>query len=269
MLWAKDEQKAAEEFVKTWQTKTGTEEQLSQAFWIELLQKVFGIPNAVGLMDFEKHAGRGKIDIYLKNTKIIIEQKSRGKDLDAAFLQAFGYNALLPNFEKADSIVVCDFNEFRIYDMNLKNPKSQTPKILQLADLPKNVEMLRFLVDEKYEVIDPQKEISIQAAQLIGKLYDALLSQFGRTDEAVLKKLNKLCVRLVFCFYAEDSGVFPEKHQFGHYLKDFPANKARTAIQELWKTEKNHFAMSMKWESEINRLMMAIIYFYWMKKTSF
>ena len=109
MLPAKDERQAAEEFVKTWQTKDGTEEQLSRSFWIELLQNVLDVPNAVALMEFEKHAGRGKIDVYLKNTKTIIEQKSRGKDLDAAFLQAFEYNALLPNFEKADSIVVCDF----------------------------------------------------------------------------------------------------------------------------------------------------------------
>ena len=225
----------AETFVKTWQARAGSEEQLSRSFWLDLLQNVLGQKNIFAAVDFEKKPSGGKrIDVYLKNTRVLIEQKSRGIDLAAAFTQACAYNNLLPLQEKARHIVTCNFDEFQIYDMNLPDPTHQSPRVLKLENLPNQLEMLQFLVDHTAAAIDPQKEISTIAARLVGKLHAALLKQFGRADSAAFQALNKLCVRLVFCFYAEDSGVFNAYNQFGHYLQAFPPESANLALEKLF-----------------------------------
>lgn len=189
------------------------------------------------------------IDAYLKETKVLIEQKSKEIDLnkpqkqsDGSFLtpfeQACRYNAALPFNERARFIIICNFKEFHIYDFNLQNPLKQKPQVFYLKELPKHFEHFSFLIHKNQNIFEKEKNISIQAATLIGKLHEALLKQYGenrKDDDFVLKNLNKLCVRLVFCFYAEDSGIFPKMNQLGHYLEGFKAENAGEALEKCFK----------------------------------
>lgn len=124
--------------------------------------------------------------------------------------------------------MVCNFQEFRIHDMNRPNDE---PEVVMLADLEKEWHRLQFLVDTDSEHIKKEMEISLQAGELVGVLYDALLKQYkdpGNPD--TLKSLNKLCVRLVFCLYAEDAGLFGGKNMFHDYLERHRSEDRRTLI---------------------------------------
>ena len=110
------------------------------------------------------------------------------------------------------------------------------PEVLLLKDLEKEYYRLKFLVDTGDEHIKKEMEISLQAGELVGVLYDALLAQYKNPDDPeTLKSLNKLCVRLVFCLYAEDAGIFGGKSMFHDYLRDIPANGIRRALEDLFK----------------------------------
>lgn len=238
-------------FVFRWENK-GDEKQDTQLFWLDFLENVLNIANATQQIEFEKKVGLKNtsfIDAYLKETKVLIEQKSKEIDLnkpqkqsDGSFLtpfeQACRYNAALPFNERARFIIICNFKEFHIYDFNLQNPLKQKPQVFYLKELPKHFEHFSFLIHKNQNIFEKEKNISIQAATLIGKLHEALLKQYGenrKDDDFVLKNLNKLCVRLVFCFYAEDSGIFPKMNQLGHYLEGFKAENAGEALEKCFK----------------------------------
>lgn len=241
----------AEAFVLRWENK-GDEKQETQRFWLDFLENVLNIANATQEIEFEKKVGLKNtsfIDAYLKETKVLIEQKSKEIDLnkpqkqsDGSFLtpfeQAYRYNAALPFNERARFIIICNFKEFHIYDFNLNNPLKQKPQVFYLKELPKHFDHFSFLIHKNQNIFEKEKNISIQAATLIGKLHEALLKQYGenrKDDDFVLKNLNKLCVRLVFCFYAEDSGIFPKMNQLGHYLEGFKAENAGEALEKCFK----------------------------------
>lgn len=238
-------------FVFRWENK-GDEKQDTQLFWLDFLENVLNIANATQQIEFEKKVGLKNtsfIDAYLKETKVLIEQKSKEIDLnkpqkqsDGSFLtpfeQACRYNAALPFNERARFIIICNFKEFHIYDFNLQNPLKQKPQVFYLKELPKHFDHFSFLIHKNQNIFEKEKNISIQAATLIGKLHEALLKQYGenrKDDDFVLKNLNKLCVRLVFCFYAEDSGIFPKMNQLGHYLEGFKAENAGEALEKCFK----------------------------------
>lgn len=238
-------------FVLRWENK-GDEKQDTQLFWLDFLENVLNIANATQQIEFEKKVGLKNtsfIDAYLKETKVLIEQKSKEIDLnkpqkqsDGSFLtpfeQACRYNAALPFNERARFIIICNFKEFHIYDFNLQNPLKQKPQVFYLKELPKHFDHFSFLIHKNQNIFEKEKNISIQAATLIGKLHEALLKQYGenrKDDDFVLKNLNKLCVRLVFCFYAEDSGIFPKMNQLGHYLEGFKAENAGEALEKCFK----------------------------------
>lgn len=107
--------------------------------------------------------------------------------------------------------------------------------IIDLKNFEKEFQYLTFLVDPKNENIHKEQELSVQAGEIVGKLYDALLKAYGDKDPATLRSLNVLCVRIVFCLYAEDAGLFPKHLQFFDYLKDFPAGLMRDALLKLFK----------------------------------
>lgn len=241
----------AEAFVLRWENN-GDEKQETQRFWLDFLENVLNIANATQEIEFEKKVGLKNtsfIDAYLKETKVLIEQKSKEIDLnkpqkqsDGSFLtpfeQAYRYNAALPFNERARFIIICNFKEFHIYDFNLNNPLKQKPQVFNLKELPKHFDHFSFLIHKNQNIFEKEKNISIQAATLIGKLHEALLKQYGenrKDDDFVLKNLNKLCVRLVFCFYAEDSGIFPKMNQLGHYLEGFKAENAGEALEKCFK----------------------------------
>ena len=243
----KQQKKAAKEFAEYWKGK-GYEKGQSQKFWIDLLQNVYGVENATHFISFEDQVhidkSTGFIDGYIESTKVMIEQKSLGKDLrkaikqsDGTFLnpfqQAKRYIVELPVDKHPLWVITCNFSEFLIYDMN--KPNSEPEQIL-LKDLPKEYYRLQFLVDTGSEHLKKEMEISLKAGDLVGKLYDAILKQYKNPEsEETLKSLNMLCVRLVFCLYAEDAGIFGQHEMFGDYLKQFQPKQVREEIIKLFR----------------------------------
>ncbi|MDO5474744.1 MAG: hypothetical protein Q4F22_06565, partial [Phascolarctobacterium sp.] len=208
--------------------------------------KVFGVADADQYINFEnriKLDHTSFIDGYIETTKVLIEQKSLGKDLrapikqsDGSFLtpfqQAKRYASELAYSERPRWIVTCNFASFLVYDMERPNDE---PQEILLKDLEKEYHRLSFLVKTNARV-QKELEVSIKAGELIGKIYDAILKQYkDPSSEATLKSLNVLCVRLVFCMYAEDAGIFGERNMFLDYLREFDARKMRGALIELFK----------------------------------
>ena len=239
---------SAKQFVADWQGR-GDEKQETQTFWLALLQKVYGVSEPDMFISFEKtvsvdDAKTGKsttkfIDGYISATRVLIEQKGAKIDLNkgetqsdgsilSPYQQARRYGGYLPANQQPRWIVVCNFKEFRIHDMNRPN---DTPEVLLLADLEKEYNRLNFLVDTGDENIRKEMEISLQAGELVGVLYDALLKQYkDPTAPETLKSLNALCVRLVFCLYAEDAGIFGKRGMFHDYLQAHRAEDRRALI---------------------------------------
>ena len=237
---------AAKQFAKNWAGR-GDEKQETQSFWISLLQNVFGVEQPTEAIDFEvrvKLDHTSFIDGYIKDTHVLIEQKgididlNRGyKQSDGTMLTPFGqarrYAGFLPHNMNPRWIVVCNFKEFHIHDMNRPN---DTPEIIKLEELEKEYPRLQFLVDTGNERIQKEMEISLQAGDLVGRLYDALLKQYNSpASEEELKSLNMLCVRLVFCLYAEDAGIFGNHTMFHDYLSTFQPKNIRKALIDLFK----------------------------------
>lgn len=243
----KQQKKAAKEFAEYWKDK-GYEKGQSQKFWIDLLQNVYGVENATHFISFEDQVhidkSTGFIDGYIESTKVMIEQKSLDKDLRKAikqsngtflnpFQQAKRYIVELPVDKHPRWVITCNFSEFLIYDMNKPNGE---PEQILLKDLPKEYYRLQFLVDTGNENLKKEMEISLKAGDLVGKLYDAILKQYKNPEsEGTLKSLNMLCVRLVFCLYAEDAGIFGQHEMFGDYLKQFQPKQVREEIIKLFR----------------------------------
>ncbi len=246
---------AARQFAADWEDR-GDEKQETQAFWLALLQKVFGVEEPEKYISFERRVEvddprTGKrttkfIDGYIPQTRVLVEQK--GKDIvltrgykqsDGSLLspyqQARRYGAYLPQSEQPRWIVVCNFQTFEVHDMNFPNGE---PEVLTLADLAADCSKLNFLVNTGSDAIKHEEKVSLQAGELVGVLYDALLQQYkDPTDPKTLKSLNALCVRLVFCLYAEDAGIFNHRRDMFHdYLRDIPAHGIRKALVELFRT---------------------------------
>lgn len=239
---------AAKQFVKDW-TGHGDEKQETQRFWMALLQKVFGVAEPDKYIEFEvrvKLDHTSFIDGYIHDTHVLIEQKGMDIDLKKGYRQSDGsmqtpfgqarrYAGHLPHNMNPRWIVVCNFKEFHIHDMNRPN---DDPEIILLEELEKEYHRLQFLVDTKSERIKKEMEISLQAGELVGKLYDALLKQYHNPDgEEELKSLNMLCVRLVFCLYAEDAGIFGGHSMFHDYLQKHASKdigSVRRALKDLF-----------------------------------
>ena len=238
------QQKAARDFAAHWEGK-GYEKGESQIFWTTLLNQVFGIEHPETFIIYEhqvKLDHTSFIDGFIPTTKVMIEQKSLGKNLGEGikqsdgsvlnpFQQAKRYAAELPYSQRPRWIVTCNFAEFWVYDM--EQPNGEPQKIL-LKDLEKEYYRLQFLVDEGNEHLKREMEVSVKAGNLVGIIYDKLLEQYGADDPETLRSLNILCVRLVFCLYAEDAGLFNSRTSFHDYLKAYPAQKLRRALVDLF-----------------------------------
>lgn len=240
----KEQKKAAKDFAEYWKDK-GYEKGESQPFWLSLL-RILGVAEPEKFISFEDKVmldHTSFIDGYISATHVLIEQKSKDKDLrkaikqsDGTFLspfqQAKRYSAELPYSERPRWIITCNFKEFLIYDM--ENPTGEPDSIL-LENLQKEYYRLNFLVDTGSELLKQEMEISIKAGEIVGVLYEKLLEQYKNPDENSLKSLNALCVRLVFCLYAEDADIFGKHLLFHDYLKDIPVIGIRKALTELFK----------------------------------
>ncbi len=230
----------ARQFYYKWNGK-GKEDEDARSYWIDVLGNIFGMENITDRVQFEKKVAgeksKKRIDVYIPETRVLIEQKSLGIPLDKAqaghegktpYEQAKEYDNLLPYGEKSKWIVTSNFAEIWIYNMSVMQPE---PVKLQLSDLQAKYHMLDFLVNRETKRINEEMKLSLQAGELVGKLYDAFLKQYkDPEDEETLKSLNKLCVRIVFCLYAEDAGVFGKKSLFHDYMAQFDAKGARKAL---------------------------------------
>ena len=269
-----EQREAARQFINRWQNK-GNEDEDGRSYWIELLHDVLGMEDVTQHVNFEKKVyvdgNKKRIDAYLPETKVIIEQKSLGKALDqkihnsgdidlTPYEQAERYNNKLDYSEKARWIVTCNFAEIWIYDMNQVNTKDFEPTKIRLPELQDKYPMLDFLIKQDVKQVSHEMKVSIEAGNIVGKLYDAFAKEFGLPEgtpkketpeekaqrEADLRSLNALCVRLVFCLYAEDAGIF-ERASFHDYVASFEPQRLRGALKDLFKildtpiTERDRF----------------------------
>ena len=240
------QQQAARNFAAYWKDK-GYEKGESQPFWLSLLRDVYGVEHPEQFIQFEEQVHLDHtsfIDGTIPATHVLIEQKGLGKDLNKPIKQSDG--ALLNPFEQAKRyilelpvsqhprwVVTCNFSTFYVYDM--ERPRGE-PEIIELANLEKEYYRLQFLVDAGKEHLKREMEVSIAAGEIVGLLYDAFYKQYANPEsEHSLKSLNKLCVRLVFCLYAEDAGIFGHHGMFHDYLKGFDTRGLRKGLVDLFR----------------------------------
>lgn len=244
MKTEKQQAKEAADFAKRWEGR-GYEKGDSQVFWTELLTEVYGVENPSSFIKFEQQAQLDHtsfIDVMIPSTKVMIEQKSLGKDLRTPikqsdgtmlnpFQQAQRYMMALPVSQHPRWIVTCNFAEFDVYDM--ENPKGE-PQRIYLKDLGREYYRLQFLVETGNEHLQKELEVSMKAGTIVGKLYDAFIREYGDDDPDALRNLNILCVRLVFCLYAEDAGIFGRHDIFHDYMEHYPTEDMRAALLRLF-----------------------------------
>ena len=236
---------AAAEFAERWQGR-GYERGESQLFWADLLTNVYGVENLPDFIRYEERVSSmvdstNFIDGHIPSTRVLIEQKSIDKDLRALvpqseggkltpFQQAKKYVANMPLSQHPKWIVTCNFAEFLVYDMEQPNGE---PEQIFLKDLGKEYYRLQFLVDTKSEHITKEMQVSMKAGEIVGRIYEALLKQYDDNSPEALRWLNILCVRIVFCLYAEDAGVF-RHDQFHDFLARYDADDMRRALSDLF-----------------------------------
>ena len=254
-----EQAKAAKDFSDFWNGR-GDEKQESQRFWIQLLQNVLGLADPAACIEFEKPVQlthTSYVDAYIAGTKVLIEQKGVKVDLHRAYEQSDGtvltpyqqakrYADEMPNSLRPRWIVVCNFAEFLIYDLELPHGE---PQQIFLKDLEKEYYRLAFLIDRKNENIRREEELSVAAGRLVEKLYDTLYEEYIPPENAAelateansrglspfqLRSLNILCVRIVFCLYAEDAGLFAERTSFEDYIRSFNLPNARAGLMKLF-----------------------------------
>ncbi len=245
-----ERREASRQFYNKWVGK-GKEDEDDRSYWLDVLDRILGIENVTDHIVFQKkvivEGNTKRIDAYIPETKVIIEQKTLGIELDkkghqsggielTPYEQAKRYNDNLPYDEKARWIVTSNFAEIWIYDMNTRVPE---PVKLSLGDLQTKYSILDFMINQEQTHVSAEMEVSVKAGELVGIIYDALYKRYiDPESEKALKSLNMLCVRLVFCLYAEDAGIFSSSNRkmFHDYLMSFDAQNMRKALIELFKT---------------------------------
>ena len=241
----KEQQKQAKAFIERWENR-GNERQDTQSFWLDLLQSVYGIENPSEYIKFEDTVMMDHtsfMDGYIDATKVLIEQKGANKDLSKAikqsdgsfltpFQQAKRYSANLPYSKQPRWIITCNFKEFYVYDM--EKPHGE-PTIIRLEDLEKEAYRLEFIVGTTNEHLEREMAISMEAGEIVREIYSGLLKQYKNPDNPEsLHAMNQLIVRLVFCFYAEDAGMFGKKTMFHDYLARFSSRDFRRGLLDLF-----------------------------------
>lgn len=244
-----EKREAARQLIQKWHNK-GREDEGDRSYWLDILQRLLGCADATDRIEFQKkvivNGNTKRIDAYIPETKIIIEQKSEGIPLDKKISQSGGteltpyeqakrYNDNLPTSEKAKWIITSNFQELWIYDMDTRVPENNVVKI-HIDDLHHNSSLLDFLLEKKVIQVSKEVDLSQEAGKLVGKIYDAFLKQYHDPEsKKALESLNVLCVRLVFCLYSEDAGLFEQKDSFSGYIAQYEPKDLRPALLSLFK----------------------------------
>lgn len=239
------QKEAAKRFAKKWEGK-GREQQDDSKFWLELIQDVFRVTDPYSLIEFQKpvkmESSTRRIDAFIAETRVLIEQKGVDVDLSRKYAQSGG--DMLTPYEQARRydqwmlpdehplwIVVCNFRSFEIHDM--RHPFDE-PEVVLLENLADEYHRLSFITDAERMHIQREQKVSMEAGEIVGKIYDALQKQYINPEEESAKhSLNVLCVRFVFCLYAEDAGIFG-KDQFHDYLQGTSVDDMREAVLKLF-----------------------------------
>ena len=225
------------------------EKALAQSFWLDFFE-IFGITNK-RVSTFEHHvkklSGRnGFIDLFWPGT-LLVEHKSKGENLDKALDQAMGYIQVLPEHELPELVVLCDFARFRVRLISDKTrlpapgrtttdaspsgaadatdgaTDDATPGIsdtveFELRHLHKHVRLFRGLVGQKPLTVAPEDPVNIKAAESMGRLHDAL-----KAGHYAGHDLEVMLVRLLFCLFADDTGIFQPAHVFHDFVTEHTA----------------------------------------------
>lgn len=238
----------AKRFVEFWENHSKKEKQDDQTFWNMFLRDILDVETPERIIQYQKETDSDKtqwIDAYIKSTGVIIEQKSSGVDLLKKYLvannemmtpyeQAKNYDNNMNKSNKANWIITCNFDEFHIYDMNDIRKEYTAIKI---EDLPSCYDIFSFMINKEAKVHDLGETISKEAGKIIGNIYneiEKLLKDADLLNERTSKHLNMFCVRLVFCFFAEDSGLF-SKGAFRDYIEKADINHLQSDLMELFK----------------------------------
>ena len=242
---SKTDKRAIKDFVDRWQKAEGNEQREANSFWIELAE-LLGMRQPTRHLDFERKVHGRRIDVFYEDMGVLIENKSRGVDLDKAYergrdeggdkrmvtpyQQAKWYADNLPRSISPRWVIVCNFDEIRIHDLNLENPGSDYVSV-RLEELPEQLHLLFFFTDSSQSRLVKEMELSVKAGEVVGSLYRALEGQYKNleSDEREQRSLNVLVVRLVFLLYAEDAGLLQSHQAFGKYLKTVEARRMRQA----------------------------------------
>jgi hypothetical protein len=217
----------AVKFTKEW--KDTTNEEADAKPFLDAFFDVFGITRKK-IGTFEHRVKKlsdadGYIDLLWKGT-ILIEMKSRGKNLDKAFQQAIDYTHGLKQNELPKYVLVCDFHIFRLYDT-----EEQTTLEFTIDELIQNVQSFGYLLGYQKKTFKEQDPANIKAAELMGKLHDRL-EEIGYEGHP----LEVYLVRILFCLFAEDTTIF-EKQQFQDYIENRTAEDGSdlaSKVQELF-----------------------------------
>lgn len=197
-------------FSKEWQDEFNEDAEAKS--FLDAFFHVFGITRrrvATFEQKVKKLEGKdGYIDLLWKGV-ILVEQKSRGKDLDRAYKQATGYFPGLTDNELPKYILVSDFERFRLYDLD-----NDLQTEFKLKDLVKNIKLFSDIAGYKKSSFKEQDPVNIKAAELMGKLHDKL-----KAIGYIGHKLEVYLVRLLFCLFADDTNIF-DKDVFHQYIND-------------------------------------------------
>ena len=249
--------KEAKEFVRRWgkrlaavPTGSNNEQQDTQKFWVDLLINVLGVPsNSIdSFVDFERKVRGRRIDVFVSDHNFLCEQKSVGIDLDkpeprnggmeTPFQQAMWYARHLPYSERPRWVMTCNFETFRLYDLDDERPEN-TVQEFTLEELPDSLYLLSFLTSNETSRLHKEQQLSVEAGSYVSRLYDALAKQYHHIDgdderaQEEQRSLNVLITRVIFLLYAEDADLLQSHQAFGRYCEGDP-NKLRRKLIDLF-----------------------------------
>ena len=211
----------AAKFSTDWQ-KAKNENRETQSFYNDFF-RIFGI-NRREVADFEEpiqitKKRKGYMDLFWPGV-LLVEQKSLGLNLDEAEEQADRYYGALPNKKKPLYRLVCDFQNFRLFDYTTKEEIIRFP----LTDLKENIDVFEFISDITFEAYKKQETVNIRASNLMGQIYKSLLASNYKD-----KKLEIFLTRLTFCLFADNTGIFNPPRLFQSLIHQTDENGENTA----------------------------------------
>lgn len=240
----------AEAFVKRWRGK-GNENQDTQLFWIDFLQSVLGVEDAIPLLKFETPVStaasdhNGYIDVLIPAAKVIVEQKSLGIDLAKPEVrqgrevtpaqQALAYAQGLPLSQQPRYIAACNFAELWVYDRERDALCKKEPLFrLPLDELPKNLAAVQFLKGAGAAPASISQAVSVEAGKIMAELHQQVAEAFDDPDTPENHHaLSALMTRLMFLMFCEDAGL-TEPNAFRDYVKHYQAADLRLALKNLF-----------------------------------